>query len=105
MVERFNRTLKEQLAKLLHHHGGEWDHYLPAVVLSFNSTPHSSTGYSPYVLANGREPGVPATVNVSPPVESQTPENYGSELVKRLDTVFQTVGSHREEQRLKRECK
>uniref|UniRef100_A0A8P4KRG8 Integrase catalytic domain-containing protein n=1 Tax=Dicentrarchus labrax TaxID=13489 RepID=A0A8P4KRG8_DICLA len=54
MVERFNRTLKEQLAKLIHHHGGEWDHYLPAVVLSFNSTPHSSMGYSPYFLTLDR---------------------------------------------------
>ncbi len=34
---------------------------------------------------------------------SQTPQNYGTELVKRLDTVFQTVCSHREDQRLKRE--
>ena len=103
MVERFNRTLKQQLAKLIHQHGGEWDHYLPAVVLSFNSTPHSSTGYSPYFLAHGREPRVPATVDLSPPVMSQTPQNYGTELVKRLNTVFQTVRSHREDQRLKRE--
>ena len=50
MVGRFNRTLKGQLAKLIHQNGGEWDHYLPAVVLSFNSTPRSSTGYSPIFL-------------------------------------------------------
>ncbi|KAL7387143.1 hypothetical protein ABVT39_018892 [Epinephelus coioides] len=34
---------------------------------------------------------------------SQTPQDYGSELVKRLDTVFQSVRCHREEQRLKHE--
>lgn len=103
MVERFNRTLKGQLAKLIHDNGGEWDHYLPAVVLSFNSTSHSSTGYSPYFLAHGREPRVPASVTLSTPIPPQTPKNYGSELVKRLDTVFQAVHCHREEQRLKRE--
>ena len=96
MVERLSRTLKQQLAKLIHQHGGEWDHYLPAVVLSFNSTPHSSTGYSPYFLAHGREPRVPA--NVSTPLISQTPQNYSTELVKRLDTVFQAVHSHHEYQ-------
>uniref|UniRef100_A0A3B5A4H6 Gypsy retrotransposon integrase-like protein 1 n=1 Tax=Stegastes partitus TaxID=144197 RepID=A0A3B5A4H6_9TELE len=103
MVERFNRTLKEQLAKLIHQSGGEWDHYLPAVVLSFNSTPHSSTGYSPYFLAHGREPRVPANVDLSTPTVPQSPQDYGSELGKWLDTVFQAVCSHREEQRLKRE--
>ena len=86
MVERFNQTLKQQLAKLIHQHGGEWDHYLPAVVLSFNSTPHSSTGFSLYFLAHGREPRVPVNVDPSTPVMSQTPQNYGTELVKRLDT-------------------
>lgn len=45
IVESFNRTLK---ATLFHHHGGEWDHEMPAVILSFTSylpvTPHSNTG-------------------------------------------------------------
>lgn len=67
------------------------------MALSFNSTPHSSTGYSPYFLAHGREARVPASVNLS----MQTPQNYGSERVKRRDTVFQAVCSHREEQKLK----
>ena len=101
MVGRFNRTLKGQLAKLIHQNGGEWDHYLPAVVLTFNSTPQSSTGYSPYFLVHGREPCVPAGVTLSMPQVSWMPQIYGSELVKRLDTVFRTVHSHREEQRLK----
>uniref|UniRef100_A0A3Q1EDR0 Gypsy retrotransposon integrase-like protein 1 n=1 Tax=Acanthochromis polyacanthus TaxID=80966 RepID=A0A3Q1EDR0_9TELE len=103
MVERFNRTLKEQLAKLVHQNGGEWDHYLSAVVLSFNSTPHSSTGYSPYFLAHGREPRDPANVELSMPIVSWSPQNYSSELVNRLDTAFQAVCCHREEQSLKRE--
>uniref|UniRef100_A0A3Q3MR96 Integrase catalytic domain-containing protein n=1 Tax=Labrus bergylta TaxID=56723 RepID=A0A3Q3MR96_9LABR len=103
MVEKFNKTLEEQLARLLHDNDGEWDHYLPAVVLSYNSTPHSSTGYSPYFLAHGRELCIPANVTLSTPYVSQTPQNYGSELVKRLETVFQFVRSHREDQRLKRE--
>uniref|UniRef100_A0A3Q2QNB4 Integrase catalytic domain-containing protein n=1 Tax=Fundulus heteroclitus TaxID=8078 RepID=A0A3Q2QNB4_FUNHE len=96
MVERFNRTLKEQLARLIQDYGGEWDHHLPAVVLSFNSTPHSSTGYSPYFLVHGREPRLPATVHVSSPKVSDCPQNYGS-------AAFETVLLHREEQRQKRE--
>lgn len=81
MVERFNWTLKEQLAKLIQDKEGEWDYYLPAVTLSFNSTPHSSTGYSPYFLAHGKEPRLPAHVYLSPPGDFVSPQNYGSELV------------------------
>lgn len=103
MVERFNRTLKDQLAKLIQDNGGEWDHYLPAVALSFNATPHSSTGYSTYFLAHGREPWLPAHVHVSSPRDSDTPQNYGSELAARLDSAFETVKLYREEQRQKRE--
>uniref|UniRef100_A0A3B3U2M2 Integrase catalytic domain-containing protein n=1 Tax=Poecilia latipinna TaxID=48699 RepID=A0A3B3U2M2_9TELE len=103
MVERFNRTLKEQLARLIQDYGGEWDHYLPAVVLSFNSTPHSSTGYSPYFLAHGREPRLPANVHISSPKVSDCPQNYGSELATRMDAAFETVVLHHKEQRQKRE--
>lgn len=80
--------------------------HVPSVVLSFNSTPHSSTGYtgySPYFLAHGREPRPPAHVQVSSPREPYSPQNYGSELVSRLDSAFEAVRLHREEQKLKRE--
>lgn len=29
-MKKFDRTLKEQLAQLIHQNSGEWDHYLPA---------------------------------------------------------------------------
>lgn len=43
-------------------------------ICSFNSTPHSSTGYSTYFLAHGREPYVPASVNLSTRVASHIPQ-------------------------------
>ncbi len=86
MVERFNRTLKDQLAKVLFHSGGEWDQYLSAVVLSFNATPHSSTGYSPFFLAHGCEPRLPAHMYLDSPSDGavDTPQTYGSALVNRM---------------------
>lgn len=105
MVERFNRTLKDQLAKVLFQSGGEWDQYLSAVVLSFNATPHSSTGYSPFFLAHGREPRLPAHMYLDSPSDEgvDTPQTYGSALVKRMETVFQEVLNTSADQRLKRE--
>uniref|UniRef100_A0A8B9J7P3 Gypsy retrotransposon integrase-like protein 1 n=1 Tax=Astyanax mexicanus TaxID=7994 RepID=A0A8B9J7P3_ASTMX len=59
MVERLNRTLKDQLAKYMLQSGGEWDCYLSQFELAYNSSVHSSTGFSPFFLAHGREPHLP----------------------------------------------
>ncbi|XP_057188755.1 interleukin-13 receptor subunit alpha-1 isoform X1 [Triplophysa rosa] len=105
MVERFNRTLKDQLAKVLFHREGEWDQYLPAVVLSFNATPHSSTGYSPFFLVHGREPRLPVHVHIDSPVGDtmETPQTYGNALAGRMETVFQEVFNNGVDQSLRRE--
>lgn len=47
MVERFNRTLIDQLAKTLLTHGGEWDDYVKHVAFAYNTSPHSSTCFTP----------------------------------------------------------
>ncbi|KAK6491574.1 hypothetical protein HHUSO_G3672 [Huso huso] len=95
LVERFNRTLKDQLAKLLYTNGREWDEYLTSVALSFNATPHSSTCYSPFFLAHGREPRLPADLYFAAPLASSppddTPQAYGSQLVNRLEAAFQST--------------
>lgn len=95
MVERFNRTVKDQLAKPVHDSGGEWDYYCICQQLFFPSMPlHTSTGYSPYFLAHGREPRLPADVFFSLPGVSETPQNYGSswdcldlELIGTMDVL------------------
>ena len=59
MVERFNRTLIDQIAKILLSCGGEWDDYIKQVAFAYNSSNHSSTKFSPYFLVHGREPRMP----------------------------------------------
>lgn len=79
--------------------------YLSAVVLSFNATHHSSTRYSPFFLAHGREPRLLAHIYLDSPSDGavDTPQTYGSALVNRMETVFQEVLNTSADQRLKRE--
>ncbi len=42
MVERFNRTLIDQLAKTPLTYGGEWDDYVKHVAFAYNTTTHSA---------------------------------------------------------------
>lgn len=78
---------------------------MPAVVLPFNATLHSGTGYSPFFLAHGREIRLPMHGQIDSPVcaSLETPQNYGSTLVEHMETVFQEVLSNSMDQRLRHE--
>uniref|UniRef100_A0A0B7BPK8 Integrase catalytic domain-containing protein n=1 Tax=Arion vulgaris TaxID=1028688 RepID=A0A0B7BPK8_9EUPU len=59
ICERFNRTLLAMLRSLEDSDKLEWSHHVPHVVLGYNITPHTSTGWSPYYLLYGRHPKLP----------------------------------------------
>lgn len=92
MVERFNRTLIDQLAKSLLACGGEWDDYLKQVAFAYNTSVHSSTKYTPYFLCHGREARVPVDVLVpSQMVHLDMPLSHAdfvTSLAGRLETAF-----------------
>ena len=64
--ERFNCTLKGKMNRLL---GGgqllEWDMAVPAAVFAYNTTVHSSTGFTPFCIMYGTEARIPGEM-VSP---------------------------------------
>ena len=93
MLEMLNRTLKDQLSKYMYQSGGEWDQYLPQVELAYNSSIHSSTGFSPFFLAHRREPNPPVDImlNCDPALTSSTPGTpaaYARDLTMRLSHAF-----------------
>lgn len=57
--ERFNRTLHNLLRTLPVSQKGDWPSCLPQVLFAYNTTPHQSTGESPYFLMFGQEPRLP----------------------------------------------
>ncbi|GBM61405.1 hypothetical protein AVEN_70767-1 [Araneus ventricosus] len=58
-VERWNKTLKEMLAKNIQDHGNDWDIHLPYLLFAYRKVPHSTTGLSPYQMVYGRLPRGP----------------------------------------------
>ncbi|KAL6730064.1 hypothetical protein Aduo_001060 [Ancylostoma duodenale] len=58
LTERFNRTLLGMLRKKVKI-PVEWDRLLPYCVLAYNTTPHETTGESPYFLLHGFDAALP----------------------------------------------
>ena len=92
MVERFNRTLIDQLVKTLLSCRGEWDSFLLQVAFAYNTSVHASKGFTPFFLTHGREARTPVDVVLGPltqcnPVRG-APGGFASSLLASLDTVF-----------------
>uniref|UniRef100_A0A8C5HQZ8 Gypsy retrotransposon integrase-like protein 1 n=1 Tax=Gouania willdenowi TaxID=441366 RepID=A0A8C5HQZ8_GOUWI len=92
MVERFNRTLIDQLAKTLLSCEGEWDCFLSEVAFAYNTSVHSSTGFTPYFLTHGREARTPVDVLLGPSGQPYAGpvslEGFVESLLRRLETAF-----------------
>ena len=70
-TERMNRTIRAQLVrnslsttlvKNLNSRCTEWDQFIPQIEFAYNTTVHSTTGYSPFYLLHARHPRLPVQV-------------------------------------------
>ena len=95
MVERFNRTIDSMLKQFVCKDQTDWDKYLSLCCLAYNSTIHSSTGYSPNYLMFGRDFQLPLnlvlpTPDPKPHAEPEEPEPI-DHFVKRLGETIERV--------------
>lgn len=105
LVERFNRTLKQMLKKLVKKGGHDWDELLGPVLLAYRATPHASSGMSPFYLLYGRNPQLPSQLDFQVPVTRYPvmETEYGQQLAKELKqariVAKQNIGKKQKEQK------
>ena len=86
LVERFNRTLKGMLSKVVSKGGKDWDECLGPALLAYRTAPQASTSQSPFFLMYGRDARISTALNFyAPATNCPTVESeYARQLFKEL---------------------
>ena len=90
-VERFNRTLLDMLATSAKDHPWSWEHHLRKVCFAYNTSVHSTTGFTPFYLLFGRQAVLPVDLMFSPVQKSVTPSEYAAHLKYSLANAYEHV--------------
>src|SRR6059058_1662492 len=103
LVERFNRTLCESLAKVSEREN-QWDEYLEQVLFAYRTTKHATTKKTPFFMIYGREAILPID-------ETDIPGNIAGEesilkrtydlinLTEEWENVRRNIGKSQEKQK------
>jgi transposase InsO family protein len=82
-LERSHRTLAEYLRHYINEDQTNWDEWLPYAMFTYNTTPHTTTGFTPFELVYGHQAILP-TALTKPPKLTYTYDNYAQELRERI---------------------
>ncbi|KAK4380959.1 hypothetical protein Sango_3014500 [Sesamum angolense] len=87
-VEVINRILVQRIKTKLTQAGGQWVDALPRVLWSYRTTPHSTTGETPFNLVYGFEVVIPAEAELETfRIHHYEQENNDSLLRANLDLI------------------
>ena len=94
LVERFNRTLLAMLAMFVSREHDNWDDLLPFMMLAYNTTVHTTTGFTPYRLVFGEECNLPGNLvhrELRPDPPPGDPGTYASWVRQALHEAYDEV--------------
>lgn len=90
MVERFNRTIKEHLVKVLNGNQKDWDEHVQIFLMAYRTSKHLSTGETPSNIIFGRNIRLPCDVLFGrPPEEPQNTDDYIGALREKMLCVHE----------------
>ena len=95
LVERFNRTLTDMLAKTVEKSGADWDQRLPYVLFAYRSSLQQPTKESPFYLLYGRDPRLPTEEALCPSMDRYPMgvNDYRVQLVTSLSEAWELARS------------
>ena len=92
LIERFNRTLLDMLAKAARERPFHWEEHLPRLCLAYNSSVHPTTGFAPFYLMFGRQVRMPVDLMYgNPNSHTATVPQYVASLRSSLRAAYDQV--------------
>jgi len=98
-LERSHRTLAEYLRHYTNEDQTDWDEWISFAMFTYNTTPHTATGYTPFELVYGHQAEIP-TALTKPPKPTYN-YDYAQELKERLRATNQLPKEHIKEEKFK----
>jgi len=92
-LERTHRVLVEYLRCYILENQTDWDRWISYATFVFNTTPHSSTGFTPHELLFGRKPNIPGILQKEPVEMGYNYDSYVQELQSRLQSCYEVARS------------
>lgn len=92
-TEHSHRTLTEYLRHYINADQTDWDEWISYAIFTFNTTPHTTTGYTPFKLVYGHVTILPLAL-ANPSKSFYTYDDYAQELKQRLRTSNQIAKEH-----------
>ncbi|KAM0724355.1 Retrovirus-related Pol polyprotein from transposon 17.6 [Formica fusca] len=99
-LERSHRTLAEYLRHYINEDQTDWDEWIPFAMFTYNTTPHTATGYTPFELVYGHQADLPTSLT-RPPKPTYNYDDYAQELKERLRATNQLAKEHIKEEKFK----
>ena len=92
LIERFNRTLLDMLAKAVKERPFGWEDHLQRLCLAYNTSVNQTTGYSPFYLMFGRQVRMPIDLMYGcPDTHTVTVPQYVADLRASLRKAYENV--------------
>lgn len=82
-LERSHRTFAKYLQHYINTDQTDRDEWISYVIFTYNTTPHTATGYTPFELVYGHKADLPSVLAKNPK-PSYTYDDYAQKLKERL---------------------
>ena len=86
-LERSHQTLKDYLKHFINKSQSDWDQWIHLATFSYNTTPHTSSGFSPYELVFGYKAIIPSSFKEDPKF-SYSFDDYVQDLKTKLQSSW-----------------
>ncbi|GBC06766.1 hypothetical protein RclHR1_07020009 [Rhizophagus clarus] len=95
LVERFNRTLCETLAKFANENKNDWDLYVSTALFAYRTRKHNTTRHEPFYLMYGRETILPIEFKVATSAMLNIGNDEQEDLLNRVRMISGRMAEER----------